>query len=72
VNLNAANGNHVLGVIGEYGAEMSCVRFVTESPDDIRSLLKAHAIHFWEEEVIVIRIRSFDHFDSILYCLKAG
>jgi hypothetical protein len=72
VNLVTANGHYILGFAGEYGAEMSCVRFVTESPSDVRALLKAHAVHFCEREVIVVRLKSLDDLDGILRCLQTG
>ncbi|MDR1906752.1 MAG: hypothetical protein LBQ03_00830 [Puniceicoccales bacterium] len=72
VNLITANGYYILGFMGEYGTEMSCVRFVTESPSEVRDLLEAHAIHFCEREVIVVRLKSLDNLDGILRCLKAG
>jgi hypothetical protein len=72
VNLVVANGHYVLGFMGEYGIEISCVRFVTESPSEVRALLEAHGIHFCEREVIVVRLRSLDNLDGILRCLRAG
>jgi hypothetical protein len=72
MNLLIVNGNYVLGFMGEYGAEMSCIRFVTESPDEVRALLEAHAIYFCEREVIVVCLKSLDHLGGILRCLRAG
>jgi hypothetical protein len=72
VSLIATNGNYVLGIMGEHGAEMSRVRFVTESPDEVRDLLRAHEIHFCEREVVAIRLKNLDNLDGILRCLKAS
>ncbi|MDR0740584.1 MAG: hypothetical protein LBF34_02635 [Puniceicoccales bacterium] len=72
VNLVAINGHYVLGFMGEYGIEMSCVRFVTESPSEVRALLEAHGVHFCEREVIVVGLKSLDNLDGILRCLRAG
>ncbi|MDR1590671.1 MAG: hypothetical protein LBR92_01570 [Puniceicoccales bacterium] len=72
VNFITANGHYILGFSAEYGAEMSCMRFVTESPDEVRALLKTHAIHFCEREVIVARLKGLGDLDGILRCLKAG
>jgi hypothetical protein len=72
VSLVAVNGHYVLGFMGEYGVEMSCVRFITESPSEVRALLEAHGIHFCEREVIVVSLRSLDNLDGILRCLRAG
>jgi hypothetical protein len=72
VNLLTANGNYVLGFMGEYGAEMSCMRFITESPGEVRTLLEAHAIHFCEREVIVVCLKGLDSLNGILRCLRAG
>ncbi|MDR2812471.1 MAG: hypothetical protein LBB05_01605 [Puniceicoccales bacterium] len=72
MNLLIANGHYVLGFMGEYGAEMSCIRFITESPDEVRALFEAHAIYFCEREVIVVCLKSLDNLDGILRCLRAG
>jgi hypothetical protein len=72
VNLIAANGHYVLGITGEHGAEMSCVRFITESPAEVRGLLQAHGIHFCEREVIAVRLKNLDNLDGILRCLKVS
>ncbi|MDR2371843.1 MAG: hypothetical protein LBD60_01715 [Puniceicoccales bacterium] len=72
VNLIVANGHYILGFMGEYGMEISCVRFITESSSEVRALLEAHGIHFCEREVIVVCLRSLDNLDGILRCLRAG
>jgi hypothetical protein len=72
VNFVTANGHYILGFMGEYGMEMSCVRFVAESPNEVRALLGAHGIHFCEREVIVVCLKSLDNLDGVLRCLRAG
>ncbi|MDR3317337.1 MAG: hypothetical protein LBS71_00850 [Puniceicoccales bacterium] len=72
VNLIAVNGNYILGIMGEYGLEMSCVRFVTDSPEEVRALLNAYKIHFCEREVIVVCLKNLDNLDGILRCLKTS
>jgi hypothetical protein len=72
VGLIAANGHYVLGIMGEHGAEMSRVRFISESPDEVRDLLRAHEFHFCEREVVVVRLKNLENLDGILRCLKAG
>ncbi|MDR1435101.1 MAG: hypothetical protein LBI77_01715 [Puniceicoccales bacterium] len=72
VNLLTLNGNYFLGIMGECGSEMGCIRFITESPNEVRPLLEVQGIHFCEREVIVVRLRSLDNLDGILRCLKNG
>ncbi|MDR2807051.1 MAG: hypothetical protein LBB11_02760 [Puniceicoccales bacterium] len=72
VSILSLNGNYLLGIMGECGSEMSYIRFITESPDEVRALLTVQGVYFCEREVIVVHLRNLENLEGIFRCLKNG
>jgi hypothetical protein len=70
VDLLSLNGNYILGMSSEQISGICHIRWVTESPNDVRALLQAHGISFYEHEVVVVQLLSLDCLGEILRCLR--
>ena len=69
VHMLSMHGNFILGFTCQSNPGYSILRFLTESPQDVRELLQVQGITFSECTVVVVRIRSLDQMDALFRCL---
>ena len=69
IHMLSMHGNFVLGLTCQRFLGYSVVRFVTESPQDVRELLTVQGVKFSESTIVVVRVRGLDQMDSIFRTL---
>ena len=65
IHMLSMHGNFVLGLMSQRFLGYSVVRFVTESPQDVRELLRVQGINFSESTVVVVHLRGLDQLDNV-------